>query len=396
MGLKTFKYRLYPTPSQEQQMFQVINVCRHVYNMSLEARKLAYQIENRSVSKGEQEKMAVHYRRTFPQAKIVFSQTLQTVVDDLDKAFQAFFGRVKAGGKKPGYPRFKSRSRFHSFAFKQFGYGAKLDGRRLKLFGIGRIPVRWHRPIEGAIKTVRIVHKAGHWYACFACDVPDKPELPKTGRAIGIDLNVENLLTTSDGERVENPRFYRASEQKLKVLQRSLARKKKGSKNRKKTLQRVQRHHEHVKNQRSDYAHKLSYRLVQNYDFIACENLHIRNMVRNHHLSKSILDAGWGIFKQLLTSKAGDAGRQVIFVDAAYTSKCCSNCQHEFEDFSLATRWVECGVCGLSLNRDHNAAINILKQTGWDAPVPQNVAPLPRPKRRSKSKRAVEATQRQP
>jgi putative transposase len=389
MGLKMFKYRLYPSKPQEQQMFQVLNVCRHFYNMCLEERKLVYQLEGRSISKAEQEKMAIRYRQTFPQAKTVFSQTLQTVADDLDKAFKAFFRRMKVG-EKPGYPRFKGRNRFHSFAFKQFGVGAKLDGRRLKLFGIGRVALRWHRPLEGEIKIVRIVYKAGQWFACFACDVPDKPLLPKTGHAIGIDVGVASLITTSDGEKIEHPQFYRNSQKRLRTLQRSLARKQKGGQNRKKALLQVQRQHEHVKNQRTDFAHKLTYALVQHYDLIACEDLKIRNMVRNHHLSKSILDAGWGIFKQLLTNKAVDAGRQVVFVDPAYTSKCCSNCGKLFQDFDLSTRWVEC-ACGLSLDRDYNAAINILNRAGWDAPVQLNVAPLPAPNGKGKRKRAVEA-----
>lgn len=387
--LKTFKYRLYPSKSQERQMFNTLAVCRNFYNMCLEERTLAYKIEGRSVTKFEQQKMAIRYRQTFPQAKTVYSQTLQTVTDDLDKAFKAFFRRVKAG-EKPGYPRFKGRNRFHSFAFKQFGAGAKLDGRRLKLFGIGRVAVRWHRPIEGIIKTVRIVYKAGQWFACFSCEVPDKPELPKTGCAIGVDVGVTALITTSDGDKVDHPQFYRDGQKKLRKLQRSLARKRKGSKNRRKALLRVQRQHEHVKNQRADFAHKLSHALVQHHDVIACEDLKIRNMVRNRHLSKSILDAGWGIFKQLLTNKAVDAGRQVVFVDPAYTSKCCSNCGELFQDFDLSTRWVEC-ACGLSLDRDHNAAINILNRAGWDASVQPNVAPLPMPQRKGKRKRAVEA-----
>lgn len=394
MGLKTFKYRLYPSKAQERQMFNTLAVCRHFYNMCLEDRKLAYQLEGRSVTKSEQEKMAIRYRQTFPQAKTVFSQTLQTVADDLDKAFKAFFRRVKAG-EKPGYPRFKGRSRFHSFAFKQFGVGAKLDGRRLKLFGIGRVAVRWHRPIEGIIKTVRIVYKAGQWFACFSCHVPDKLLLPETGRAVGIDVGISALITTSDGEKVGHPQFYREGQKKLRLLQRSLSRKKKGSKNRRKALLQVQRQHEHVKNQRNDFAHKLSYALVQNYDRIACEDLKIRNMVRNHHLSKSILDAGWGLFKQLLTNKAVDASRQVVFVDPAYTSKCCSNCGTLFQDFDLSTRWVEC-ACGLSLDRDHNAAINILNRAGWDTSVQHNVAPLPMPQGKGKRKRAVEAARLQP
>jgi putative transposase len=143
--LKTFKYRLYPTPAQVKCLFNTLAVCRHFYNMCLEERKLAYEREGRSIKKAEQEKMAIRYRQTFPQAKTVFSQTLQAVADTVDKAFQAFFRRVKAG-EKAGYPRFKGREHFHSFAFKQFGVGAKLDGRRLKLFGIGRVRVRWHRP----------------------------------------------------------------------------------------------------------------------------------------------------------------------------------------------------------------------------------------------------------
>jgi len=389
MGLKTFKYRLYPTPAQEKRMFNTLSVCRHFYNMCLEDRKLAYQLEGRSVSKSEQEKMAIRYRATFPQAKTVFSQTLQTVADDLDKAFKAFFRRVKAG-EKPGYPRFKGRNRFHSVAFKQFGAGAKLDGRRLKLYGIGRVAVRWHRPIEGTIKTVRIVCKAGRWFACFSCEVESKPELPNTGHCVGIDVGISALITTSDGEKVDHPQFYRDGQKKLRILQRSLARKKKGSKNRSKAKQQVQRWHEHVANQRRDFAHKLSYALVRRYDLIALEDLRIANMAQNKRLSKSILDAGWGIFKQLLTSKAVDAGRQVVFVDPTYTSKCCSNCGTLFQDFDLSTPWVEC-ACGLSLDRDHNAAINILKRAGWDTSVQPNVAPLSAPNGKGKRKRAVEA-----
>ncbi len=371
MGLKTFKYRLYPTPAQEKCMFNTLAVCRHFYNMCLEDRKLAYDFEGRSISKYDQVKQARLYRKTFPQAKTVFSQTLQSVAIDLSKAFDAFFRRVKAG-EVPGYPRFKGRVHFHSFNFPQFGVGAKLDGRRLKLFGIGRVRVRWHRPIEGDIKTVRIVHKAGQWYACFVCEVESKPELPKTGVYIGIDVGITALLTTSEGEKVENPKFYRQSQAKLRVVQRSLSRKKKGSKNRRKALRTVQRQQMHTANQRSDALHKLSTALVQTCDGVALEDLAIRNMVRNHHLSKSILDSGWGMFKQYLTYKAANAGREIALVNPAYTSKCCSNCGELFQNFDLSTRWVEC-ACGLSLDRDHNAAINILKRAGWDAPAIANV-----------------------
>lgn len=383
MALRTYKYRLYPTPAQEQQMFQVLNVCCNWYNMCLAERKWAYELEGRSVTKSQQERTGIEYRKTFPQAQAVFSQTMQTVCDDVDKAYQAFFRRVKAG-ETPGYPRFKGRDRFHSFAFKQYGSGAKIDGRRLKLYGIGRVPVRWHRPIEGTIKTVRIVLKAGKWYACFACEVPESEPLPAAGRVVGIDVGISALVTTSDGEKVENPKFYREAQAELRRRQRKLARAKRGSKNRRKAKRQVQRWHEHVANQRRDFAHKLSTELVRYYDGIALEDLRVSNMARNKHLSKSILDSGWSMFRQFLTYKAESAGRAVAFVDPVYTSKTCSCCGAIFEHLTLSDRWVNCD-CGLSMDRDHNAAVNILRKAGWDTPVSLNVGAV-------QTMRAAEAT----
>jgi putative transposase len=394
MTLRTYKYRLYPSASQEKNLFHVLSACQNLYNMALETRKVSWQAEKRSVPMKELYALAKHYRETFPYAQQMFSQTAQSVVEQVDAAFQAFFRRVKAG-MKAGYPRFKSRNRFNSVEFKQFGNGIRIDGKRLKVFGVGRVAVRWHREMQGIPKMARIKHTAGQWFVCIVCDVPDKPPLPKTGRAIGLDMGVSALITTSEGEKVDHPKFYRTSQKKLRILQRSLARAKPGSRNRKEVLRQVQRQHQHVQNQRRDFAHKLSYTLVQNYDLIAVENLRITNMVRNKHLSKSILDAGWGVFRNLLTSKAASAGREVVLVDPAYTSKCCSKCGAIFEHFDLSTRWVECG-CGLSLDRDHNAAVNILRRAGWDAPVLLNAAPLPASNDVGKRKRAVEAVRLQP
>lgn len=373
--LRTFKFRLYPTLAQERQMFNTLNVCRSWYNMCLDERKLAWENGKIKVTKSEQEKTGIRYKRTFKKANGVFSQTLQTVVDDLDKAFQAFFRRVKTG-EKAGYPRFKTQNNFHSFAFKQFGSGAKFDGRYLKLYGIGRVAVRWHRSIEGTIKTVRIIHKAGKWFACFACEIEPSVPFPRTGQTIGIDLGVSTLITTSEGEKVDHPQFYRKGQKKLRLLQRKLTRAKHGSRNRRKVLKQIQRQQEHIANQRSDYLHKLSATLVRIYDAIAVEDLYIKNMMCNHHLNKSILDSGWSIFKQYLAYKAESAGREICLVNPAYTSKCCSSCGQIFKDFNLSTRWVECD-CGLSLDRDHNAAINILNRAGWDTSVERNVATLP-------------------
>jgi putative transposase len=375
MALKTFKYRLYPTPSQAQNLGRVLNACRHLYNMLLEERKLAWEYERCRISLAQQEKTTVkHYRQTFPYAQQIFSQTAQSVAQQLDNAFQAFFKRVKAGDQKVGYPRFKARTQFNSFEFKQYGAGIRIDGRRLKLFGIGRVAVRWHRhlPAHGIIKTVRIIHQAGQWFVAFVCEVAATPALPKTGRVVGIDVGIAALITTSDGAKVEHPKFYRTAQKRLRVLQRSLARKQKGGRNWRKALLKVQRQHQQVANQRRDVLHKLSTALIEAYDSVALEALRVPNMVRNKHLSKSILDSGWALFKQFLMYKAGSAGRELRLVNPAYTSRTCSNCGVRFEHFDLSVRWVAC-VCGLSLDRDHNAAINILKQAGWDASVQANV-----------------------
>ena len=249
-NIKTFKYRLYPTHSQAQNLFRVLNGARNLYNTALAERKYAYQLEGCKVSLADTEQLAKNYRATFPYAQQMFSQTAQSVVKQVDNAYQGFFRRIKAGDRKVGYPRFKGYNRFNSFEFKQFGNGAKLDGKRLKLFGVGRIAVRWHRPIEGSIKTVRIVHRAGCWYACFACEVEAPDHLAKTDKMVGIDVGISALLTTSDGAKVENPNFYRAAQKKLRVLQRKLARAQRGSNNRRKALLAVQRQQEHVANQR--------------------------------------------------------------------------------------------------------------------------------------------------
>ena len=362
MAIRTFQYRLYPTQSQKKALQLQLDVSRHVYNMALEERKLAWELEEKSVGKREGYLLAKQYKKTFPQSKTVHSHVLQVAIEDLDKAYQSFFRRVKAG-EEPGYPRFKSCKRWHSIGFKQYGNGFKVDGRRLKVSGVGRIKVRWHRPYQGEIKTCRIVRKAGRWYVSLLCEVPEPVPLPKTGCVVGIDMGINALITTSEGEQIHNPRWYREAQSELRRKQRRLQRAQKGSNQRKKKLLDVQRQHEHVKNQRKDFFDKLVYDLVQTYDVIVIEDLKIKNMVKNRHLSKSILDAGWGYFKQRLIDKAADAGRKVVLVDPAYTSKTCSNCGAIFEGLTLAHRWVEC-KCGLSLDRDHNAALNVLKRAG--------------------------------
>ncbi len=265
-------------------------------------------------------------------------------------------------GQTPGYPQFRGRNRFASFGFKEYGNGFNVDGRRLRLTGIGRIAVRWHRPLEGTVKTIRVVKRAGKWYAAFSVEYTSQP-LPSTRRDVGVDVGIASLITTSDGVSVPPQHWYRREQRKLRVLQRRVARRKKGGSNRRKAVVQLQRQHERIRNRRKDFLNKLAHELIQQYDRIAVEDLRITNMVKNRHLSKSILDASWGYFVMQLHAKAAEAARVVVEVDPAYTSKTCSTCGHLFDGLALKDRWITCR-CGLSLDRDHNAAINILKRAG--------------------------------
>ncbi|MBC8170517.1 MAG: IS200/IS605 family element transposase accessory protein TnpB [Anaerolineae bacterium] len=368
--IRTYKYRLYPSKSQETNLFRVRDACHGLYNMVLAERKYVWQEYGETVPSETLQAFGKRYRKTFPYAQQVYSQTVQSVIERVDEAYQGFFRRVKKG-EKPGYPRFKSKQQFNSFEFKQYGSGCKIDGRRLKIYGVGRVKVRWHRELIGKIKLVRIKHQAGEWYASFVCEVPRKQTITSDWE-IGIDVGVSALITTSDGEKVENPKYYRAGQAKLRRLSRKLARAQRGSRHRKQALQAVQRQHRHVANQREDFLHKLTHTITNIYGRVAIEDLQINNMVKNRHLSKSILDSGWGLFKEQLQYKAAEAGVQLALVNPYKTSRKCSNCQREFVNLTLQDRWVEC-LCGLSLDRDHNAAINILKQAGWDTSAVANV-----------------------
>ena len=381
--LKSFKYRLYPSRHQIRLLDQTLETCRRWHNVCLAERNDAWEKEQRSVGRYEQLAKVKDYRRGNPFAAQVHSHILQVTTTDLDKAFQAFFRRVEAG-EKPGYPRFKGKGRFSSFGLKELGNGFKLDGRRLRVSGIGRIAVRWHRPIEGKIKTLRIVRQADGWYACFACEAEPQP-MPPTNAEIGIDLGLHRLITTSDGEKVENPRWYRNEQKSLRILQRRMSRRTRFGRNWSQAVKAVQTQHQHITNRRKDFLNKLANDLVSRYDRLVIENLQVSNMVRNHRLSKSILDAGWGYFGQQLLAKAAYAGRTIVEVNPAFTSKTCSQCGQRFESLTLADRWVE-HECGLSLDRDHNAALNLLKagRALWGATwavratpcVPQEAAPL--------------------
>ncbi|MGO8900274.1 MAG: RNA-guided endonuclease InsQ/TnpB family protein [Isosphaeraceae bacterium] len=268
---KAFVYRLYPSKSQRKRLEAVRETCRHFYNDCRRERKEAYEQRGETISQTVQLRKVKIERATSPYALDIHSHILQNVVADLDKAFQAFFRRVKAG-ENPGYPRFKVRNRFAGFGFKEYGNGFKIDGRRLDLFGIGRTAVRWHRKLEGTIKTARIFCRAGKWFVAFSCEV-EKPEpLPKTGESIGIDLGLMRLATFSNREKKENPRWYRGILRELRVLQRKIARCVMGSRNRRRLIGRLQRLMVHVANARKDFLNKFVHELVTRFDRIVLED----------------------------------------------------------------------------------------------------------------------------
>lgn len=251
-GHKTFKYKLRPTPEQAAQLAGVLRVCRELYNAALQERKAAWQQCRVSVNYYQQKAQLPEIRAIREDCAAIHAQVLQDVVLRLDRAFQAFFRRL-ANGEKPGYPRFKGRNRYHSFTYSQWGNGASLDNGFLVLSKIGRIAVRWSRPLEGTPKTVSLIQEPDGWYVCIACaDVPIQP-LPLTGEETGIDLGLESFLTLATGEQVANPRHYRKAEKRMVKAQRRVSRRKKGSKRQRKAVRLLQRAHQKIARQRRDF-----------------------------------------------------------------------------------------------------------------------------------------------
>jgi putative transposase len=354
---KTFQEKLRPTQAQERALEEILWRCRELYNTALEQRITAWQRLHVSVSRFQQEAELKDIRVAFPEYEAIHSHILQDVLARLDKTYQAFFRRVQHG-EKAGFPRFKRRNRWHSFTFKEYGNGARLDNSSLVLSKIGGIRVHWSRPLEGTPKTVTISCEADGWYVSFSCaDVPIQP-YPETGQETGIDLGLESFATLADGMRVFTPGKYRKAERCLAKRQRRVSRRKRGSNRRRKAVQLLAKAHQTVRRQRQDFHHKSALSLVRTYDTIYHEELQVAHLMKNHHLAKSIADAGWSAFLTILTFKAASAGKRVIAVDPAYTSQTCSGCGAIVHK-GLSVRWHACPDCGTSLHRDHNAAKNI-------------------------------------
>lgn len=353
---KAFKFRLYPTKAQQAVLNEQLRLCRSLYNCALQERRDAYRKCGISLSGYDQKKHLPEIKAALPEYGKVYSQVLQDVILRLDKAFKAFFRRVKAG-EKPGYPRFQWRDRFDSLHYPQLGFSVS---EKTAFFSrIGNIRIKLHRPIEGKIKTATIKREGDEWYAVYTCEVEARP-LPATGSQVGVDVGTTWFAITSEGEFVENPRHYQTAMKKLRTAQRAVARKpNKRSNRRKKAVKRVAKIHRKVARQRLDFHHKTATKLIRENDLIAHEDLNVSGMGRSN-LARSIHDVGWSQFFSLLALKAVDAGRQVVRVDPRFTSQACSQCGHTCKQNRVSQARFKCIQCGHEMNADENAALNIL------------------------------------
>ena len=358
---KTFKYRLYPTKAQDTSLKRCLELCRYVYNKSLERKKTLYETEHKSISLYDLNKELTTWIKDKPELRNVFSQVMQNCQVRVDLAYKAFFQRVKKG-LKPGYPRFKGYGRYDSMTYKQLGFNLHPDAT-LYLSKIGRVPIILHRPYVGKIKTCTVQKtKTDKWYACFSVEV-DKPEpLPKTGKIAGLDMGLQIFIMASDGFKVPRQRFFKTDEDVLAKAQRRFSKfpKNESCPAKVKARRVVARIHERIANRRGDFCHQTANWLVHKYDFMAVEDLNINSMLEEKKYSKSIADAAWGQLLQRLPRKAEEAGKTVVTVNPRGTSQMCSQCGRIVQK-DLSVRVHDCPYCGLKIDRDLNAALNILR-----------------------------------
>lgn len=371
LGKKSFKYRSQANAQTIEQAERWLFLCRQLYNCALEQRITVYRHNRVSISRFDQDKQLPELKAFFPEYKEIDAQVLQDVLLRLDRAYQAFFRHIK-NGEKPGFPRFKGKNRYDSFTVKQNSW--KLDGKYLTIKKVGIFKLRLSRPIEGDIKTITIRKTStGKWYVCFSCDDVPLKSLPPTAKTVGIDVGLESFLATSDGMKIGNPRFFKESRNLLAMRQQRLSRRVKGSNRRDKACTLVAKAHEKVYNQRRDFHFKVANQLVKFYDTICIEEMSFWNSTTA--LNRSMRDAAWFGFFDILRWKAEEAARIIIEVPAKDTSQLCSRCGARVPK-DLSIRIHSCPSCGLSIDRDLNAALNILNFGVGQ--TPRNPSTIPR------------------
>lgn len=360
MQLRTFEYRLYPSRKQEERLIKSLNVCKHIYNELLNLSIDTYNLKGVSLSRFDYNAyLAGKYSE-------IYSKSRENVADRVSKAFNNFFQKVKDKScKKKGFPRFKSKVRSITYPQARTKRGRCcfwfVSDKRLRISRIGNVPIVLHRVPSGKIKSLTVKqNNANQWFATFVCELPDAQGMKGPVPSIGLDFGLEKFVTFSNGESEINPRYSLRSEKRMRMLQRKVGRKMKGSKNRHKSQFKVAKLSNRIVNQRKDFLHKLSRKLTSRFGRIYVEHLKIQNMMRNHTLAKHIADAGWNSFVQMLSYKAVTCGGQLIKVNPRNTSKACSSCG-SLMNMPLSQRQFVCSSCGFAAHRDVNAAKNILK-----------------------------------
>lgn len=352
-----YRFAISPTPEQEQRLFHVFYLCRKLYNHALAERIQHYKETGKGRSYYDQQQQLPAFKAEHPEYRDVPAQSLQDVLHRLDQAFVNFFE------KRTGFPRFKDKLRFRSITIPQceakrnFG----IEGA-IYIPKIGQIRMHAHQIFDpAAVRIINIKFHNGKWHVNLTVKAPLSASQSDLKRVVGVDMGLHDLVVTSDGAHHGNPRWINRSEKRLKKLQRKLSKKKRGSRNRSRTKLRLQQVHDRVTNQRKDYLHKLSYGLVHTYDLICIEDLSVQGMMKNHQLAKSIANASWHRLSNYLAYKSLRVGKRLVKVSPVNTSQDCSGCGRYVQK-PLSERTHRCPGCKLTMDRDENAAKNILKR----------------------------------
>lgn len=358
-----YKYRIYPHPHQQQLLAQSFGCARVVWNDALVKSKELYEAGEKAIGSPLLKLCITDAKKTEERAWLsnVSNIILQQSVRDLNQAFSNWFASLKGKrkGLKVSAPQFKKRSNRQAIRFTKLGF--KVNERTVTLSKIGKVPIVFSRELPSSPSSVTIIKDcAGRYFASFV--VETEPELlPWDTTAVGIDLGLESLVTLSSGEKVLPPKFFRAAQKRLRRLQRNLKNKQRGSNRLAKARLRVAKLHARIADQRHDFLHKLSTKLIRENQTIVLEDLAVKNMMGNRHVSKSIADAGWRTLRTMLESKAQMYGREVIIINRwTPTSQACSSCGVRDGKKTLDVRSWKCSSCGSVHDRDVNAAINIL------------------------------------